>query len=390
MDILYFCGPPLLDYSVEQIGDLKIHVNLHVIVPVSLSTPNHSIFKLKNNHNIVAGVYTFDEIKEQIENYSLFENYFVGCKSIYFVFFSSRFGINILLTNIKIINIIRIINPQIIHFDDISGRLSILALLLKNKKIVLNVHDPSQHSGEQKWTDKVIRKLLYRKISAFCTFSDYSKSLFEKLYSIAVPVVGLRLVPYKSYLLFENKKVNGIDKLPNEKVLLFFGRISQYKGLDEFLLTFVSLKKKFPNIKLVIAGKGSYRYHIPTELVGSSSLIIINRFILQNEIRSIFEQADLLVCPYRDATQSGVLMTAAVFETPAIVSNVGALPEYISDGKNGYIYDINDELGLENAIVKFLFSEKSSNQISRAIINHDASNNSKLLCKVYLNLLIKH
>lgn len=390
MDILYICAPPLLDYSVEQINNLKLHVNLHVVITVFLHSPNHSIFKIKKDQHITAGIYLFDEVKEQIENASLFVNYFANCKSVHFVFFSRKLGINILFTNIKLLNLLKTLNPQIIHFDDISGRLTLFALLVRNIKIVLNVHDPSHHFGEQNWTTRFIRKLLFKKVSAFCTFSNFSKSLFEKIYAPVVPLIGLRLVPYKSYLHFEKGLVSGIDKSPNEKVLLFFGRISQYKGLDELLLTFTKVKRKFPDLKLVVAGTGLYQFHIPPELVGSPSLILMNRFILQEEIKSIFEQADVLICPYRDATQSGVLMTAAIFEIPAIVSNVGALPEYIRDGENGYIYDINDEMGLENAILKFLFKNTCSNRNCRDSINHDASKNSKLLINVYSNILDNH
>ncbi|MEI6140070.1 MAG: glycosyltransferase family 4 protein [Mariniphaga sp.] len=390
MDILYFCSPSLLDYSAEQIRDLKIHVTLHVVVTVFLHSPNHSIFKIKDEQKIVAGIYTFDEIKDQIENGDLFENYFLNCKTVHFIFFSPKFGINILFSTINLFNFIKKIKPQIIHFDDISGRLSLLVLFLRYKNIVLNVHDPLQHSGEQNWSTKLIRFLLFRKISAFCTFSDFSRLLFEQIYSPSVPVIGLRLVPYLSYLQCEMEKVVGIDKLPNEKILLFFGRISKYKGIDELLITFAKLKNIFPQLKLIIAGKGTYQYQIPPLLLGSPSLIIINRFIRQNEIKSIFEQADVLICPYKDATQSGVLMTAAIFNTPAIVSNVGALPEYIQDGKNGYIYDINDENGLEKSIVKFLTHNTLTLNYSINSIVPDVSKNSLLLVDIYSNILDKY
>jgi glycosyltransferase involved in cell wall biosynthesis len=388
MDVLYICSPALLDYSAEQINDLKTHVNLHVVVVVFLSSPNHSIFKLKNDHKIVTGIYTFAEIKDKIENVFLFEEYFKKCKSINFVFFSPKFGINIFITNLKILNLCKSINPKIIHFDDISFRLLLFALLIRNKKIVLNVHDPLSHSGEKKMITNSIRSVLFKRISAFCTFSNFSYTQFKNIYSPKAHLLELKLIPYKSYLLFDKKEVIGINKVPNEKVLLFFGRISEYKGIDELLLTFAKLKNKFSNIKLVIAGTGAYNYHIPQELIGSSSLIILNRFIFQNEIQSIFDQADVLICPYRDATQSGVLMTAAVFGIPSIVSNVGALPEYIVEGENGYVYDINDMFGLENEILKFISNGIPSNRTSIYKGKNVANNNSKLLIDVYSKILI--
>lgn len=386
MDILYFCTPPLLDYSAEQIRDLKQHVNLHVVVCVSLHSPNHTIFKLKVK-DFQKEIYTFDEVKDKIENIDLFEMYFDGCKSVHFVFFAPKFGLNILFTNLKLINLLNKINPDIIHFDDISGRLSVFVQFLWNRKIVLNVHDPAPHSGEQNWYAKIIRKLVYRKVSAVCTFSNFSKLLFEKIYQPTVPVANLRLIPYQSYLFLDHTIVDGIHKLTNEKVLLFFGRISPYKGIDELLHAFSKVLKQAPNTKLVVAGRGSYAYQIPENLKDSSSLIILNRFIHENEIKSLFDQADVLICPYRDATQSGVLMTASVFNIPVIVSNVGALPEYVQDGKNGYIYDILDEKGLENSILKFLNDHRSIDRNSTITDNFDGSENSQKLVALYTGLI---
>lgn len=385
MDILYFCTPPLLDYSAEQIRDLKQHVNLHVVVCVSLHSPNHTIFKLKEN-NFLKDIYTFEEVKDKIENVDLFETYFDGCKSVHFVFFAPKFGLNILFTNLKLIKLLNKINPDIIHFDDISGRLSVFVQFLWNRKIVLNVHDPAPHSGEQRNIDTWVRKLVYKKVSAFCVFSDFSHALFHELYKLNVPVLNLRLVPYLSYKYLNEKEVNGIEKLPNEKILLFFGRISPYKGVDELLSVFSKILKSTSGIKLIVAGRGSYEYKIPEELKNSSSLILLDRFIHEDEIKSLFDQADVLICPYRDATQSGVLMTARVFNIPVIVSNVGALPEYVQDGLDGYVYDINDEKGLENSILKFI-KEDGLSEMKRIVSeNNDLRENSLKLVDLYHRL----
>lgn len=382
MNILYFCVPPLLDYSIEQINDLKKHVDLHVVIGVSLHSPNHTIFKLKDA-NLEKDLYAFDEIKEKIENPEILEAYLSGCKSVHLIFFAPKFGLNILVTNLKLVRLLNQIKPQVIHFDDISGRLSVFALMLFNKKLVLNVHDPAPHSGEEIWYTSMIRKLIYRKIKVFCTFSNFSRLLFHQIYHPRVPVATLRLVPYLSYNFFKNKKIEEIDKKPGEQYLLFFGRISPYKGIDELLLAFSEILKQAPNTKLVVAGRGIYSYQIPKDLQNSPSLILLNRFIHENEIKSLFNQADVLICPYRDATQSGVLMTARVFNIPVIVSNVGALPEYVQDGKNGYIYNINDEKGLENSILKFLNENKLVDKDTSLNDNFDLSENSRKLVELY-------
>lgn len=389
MNILYFCSPPLLDYSAEQIHDLKKHVNLHVMVCVSLHAPNHTIFRLKEGF-VLNGIYRFEAIKDKIENVKLFEHYFEGCQSVHFVFFPPKIGMNILRITMALFQHLRNIQPQIVHFDDISGRMLAFALLLKNRKIVLNVHDPIAHSGEQNSGYVIMRKILFRKIAAFATFSNYSRLLFKKVFHPKVPVADLRLVPYHSYADLGTKKIDEITKLPNEKLLLFFGRLSPYKGIDELLIAFSKVVQIFPNVKLVIAGKGNYSYQLPEALNGSSSIITINRFIAESEIKSLFEQADVLICPYRDATQSGVLMTAAAFKIPVIVSNVGALPEYITDGGNGYVYDLKDETGLENCLLQFLSDPKPSDMSPLFKNNAAVSRNSKLLVGLYTQILASH
>ncbi len=387
MNILYCCSPPLLDYSAEQINDLKQYVQLHVIIWVSLNTPNHTIFKLKEGV-VLNGIYTFKEIKDKIENVQLFEQYLEGCSSVHFVFFPPKIGFNILSITLALLRLVKHVKPEIVHFDDISGRMLSFLLALKSKNIVMNVHDPVAHSGEKNLGYFLMRKILFRKIDAFATFSDYSKKLFEEVFRPKVPVADLRLVPYNSYQILGIKNVVEINKLPNEKVLLFFGRISPYKGIDELLHAFYKINQNFPETKLVIAGKGNYCYQLPVELIGSSSLIRINRFIEESEIKSLFEQADVLICPYKDATQSGVLMTAAAFKTPVIVSNVGALPEYISDGGSGYVYDLNDENGLQNCITSFLKDYESKEKIIIPSHNNlSVYRNSRLLVNLYTQLL---
>lgn len=386
MDILYFCSPPLLDYSAEQINDLKQHVNLHVVIWVALHSPNHTILKLNEQHSL-KGIYTFDAIKDEIENADLFEEYFKGCESVHFLFFPAKPGLNIISLTVDLLKLTNNVNPEIIHLDDISGRLLLFVLFLRRQKLILNIHDPALHSGEANWFYSIMRKVIFKKMAAFCTFSKFSRQLFISIYRPQVPVVDLRLVPYYSYSLLGGKAVKEIKKSPNEKVLLFFGRISPYKGIDELLLAFSKVLQKVPNVKLVVAGTGTYQYNLPASLLYSPRLILVNRFITKNEIKSLFEQADVIICPYRDATQSGVLMTAAVFDLPAIVSNVGALPEYIRDGVNGYVYDLKDEMGLENTIMQFLTENRylAKSVLSRTDI--EVSRNSQLLVNLYSQLI---
>jgi glycosyltransferase involved in cell wall biosynthesis len=371
-----------MDFSIEQINDLKRHVRLHVWIYVSLRSPNHTIFRLKEKV-CSRGIKTFDKVKDQLENASLFEQYFEGCESVHFVFFSEIFGINILITSIKMLQLLKKINPGTVHFDEITGRLLIFKNFIRNRKILVNLHDPNLHSGEKSLRIRIIRKFMFQKVNTICTFSDFSKSQFEILNHNKIPVISLRLVPYFFYEKMVSRPFKEITKAARETVFLFFGRISPYKGIDELLMAFANLLPVYPNLKLVIAGKGNYVYQVPENLKNSTSLVIINRFIYENEIKSLFEQADVLICPYRDATQSGVIMTARALKLKVIVSNVGALPEYVHDGENGYVYNLSDSKGLEYSIIKFIEKKKQLSMSSLANDYTDLHSNSQKLVSFY-------
>ena len=123
--------------------------------------------------------------------------------------------------------------------------------------------------------------------------------------------------------------------------LLFFGFIRAYKGLDLLLDAFSDKKLRNKKLKLLVAGE-FYESDIPyKEQVKNYRLeeevIFFDRFIREDEVTAFFSAADLVVQPYRSATQSGVTQIAYHFEKPMIVTDVGGLSEIVSDGKCGYV-----------------------------------------------------
>jgi len=135
----------------------------------------------------------------------------------------------------------------------------------------------------------------------------------------------------------------------DEKVLLFFGFIRNYKGLDILLdaMKLLSVKPQTSNIKLLIAGEfyeGSKAYDEQIKQLGiADSLILRTDFIPDSEVKYYLCAADVVVQPYRNATQSGVTPLAYHFEVPMIVTNVGGLPSLVPDGKVGLVAEPNAE-----------------------------------------------
>lgn len=128
---------------------------------------------------------------------------------------------------------------------------------------------------------------------------------------------------------------------PADKIILFFGFIRKYKGLDLLLNAMADLRPQMPDLKLLIAGEfyeDEQRYKdIIQELDIEDMLILKTNFIADSEVRYYLCAGDVVVQPYKNATQSGVTPLAYYFEKPMIVTNVGGLPALVPDEKCGLV-----------------------------------------------------
>jgi glycosyltransferase involved in cell wall biosynthesis len=146
--------------------------------------------------------------------------------------------------------------------------------------------------------------------------------------------------------------------LPEARPLvLFFGFIRKYKGLD-LLLEALS---QTPEIEAIIAGEcyedWSFYQHIIQENGLSERVHLFTVFIPADQVRVFFSAADLIVQPYRTATQSGISQIAYHFEKPMVVTNVGGLPEIVTHGVSGYVVE-PQALAIANAMRDFFENKR--------------------------------
>lgn len=145
---------------------------------------------------------------------------------------------------------------------------------------------------------------------------------------------------------------------PACQYILFFGLIREYKGLDLLIKAFADPKFRNHKIKVIIAGEyyaDRAPYHKLIKDAGLTDEIIeVDRFIKDSEVADYFNACDLVVQPYKSATQSGVTQIAYHFNKPMVVTNVGGLPEMCPDGKVGYVVAPKPE-EIATAIFRFFF-----------------------------------
>jgi glycosyltransferase involved in cell wall biosynthesis len=181
-------------------------------------------------------------------------------------------------------------------------------------------------------------------INACDGFVTMSKAVMKDLEKFTSTV-------HKKYLLHPlytsfGEKLNKMDarkalELPTDKQLvLFFGLIRNYKGLDMLLDAMNELKSN-PNINLVIAGEFYEDKQPYLDLIEKyqiqNQVILHGKFIANEDVKLYFSAADLVALPYRSATQSGVTQVSFHFEVPTLVTNVGGLGEIIPDKVAGYV-----------------------------------------------------
>lgn len=154
----------------------------------------------------------------------------------------------------------------------------------------------------------------------------------------------------------------GLD--PESSYVLFFGFIRDYKGLDLLLEAWAMLKAQgfTTGRKLLIGGEyygNKEKYDALIEGLGlADNVIVHDRYIDENQVRNYFGAADLVVQPYKSATQSGVTQVAYHFGVPMVVTRVGGLPEIVPDGRVGYVVDVAPS-AIAEAIARFYDENKA-------------------------------
>lgn len=147
----------------------------------------------------------------------------------------------------------------------------------------------------------------------------------------------------------------------SKKYILFFGLIRDYKGLDILLKAMATDRLRNSDIHLIVAGeyysnKEEYEKLIQ-DLNLKDKLELHTRFIPDNEVVNYFCAVDMVVQPYKHATQSGVTQICYHFNKPMLVTNVGGLPEIVPNNKVGFVVEPNEQ-DVANAILKFYKENK--------------------------------
>jgi glycosyltransferase involved in cell wall biosynthesis len=187
------------------------------------------------------------------------------------------------------------------------------------------------------------------------------------------PGARYRKVPHPVYNLFgepvDRLQARNTLGIQRKHLLLFFGYVRPYKGLNVLLQAMAQLTTKLDVELLVVGefyeGEGAYRNQI-RELGLNGNVTLHPEYVSNRDVRTYFSAADVVVLPYLSATQSGIAQIAYNFNKPVIATDVGGLGEVLLNGKTGFLVPPNDAAALADAIQRF-FADRKEEEFARNV-----------------------
>ncbi len=231
----------------------------------------------------------------------------------------------------------------------------LLSKLLSKTRILFICHNVQMH--ESHFFNKFCTRLVLNRGDYFIVHSQQEKINLLKL----LPSAHITVVFQPSYEIFRYSNLNQNDAKKKlgitGKVILFFGIVRQYKGLQYLLESMPKVLEQMKDVMLLIVGEfwedKSIYLNLISRLGIGKNVKIVDQYIPNEDVEIYFEAADLAVFPYISVTGSAAVGVALGFDKPVITTNIGSLPEIVLDGKTGYIIDPANADSLARAVIKF-------------------------------------
>ena len=259
-------------------------------------------------------------------------------------------------------------NGKIEYFD---RTVLMLYYKLLGKKIVFTAHNVNAGKRDlnDSWLNRLTLTIQYRLVDHIFVHTEKMKSELLEDFGVreqnvtVIPYGINNSVPYSDLTAEAAKQRLGIADV--EKAILFLGKIRPYKGLEYLLTAFQLLRSRGANYRLIIAGeptKASENYvdeicRTINQEFGPGQIILKMQFIPDTEIELFLKAADVLVLPYKEIFQSGVLFLGYSFGLPVVATDVGSLREEIIEGTTGFLCKPADPIDLAKTLETYFQSD---------------------------------
>ncbi len=251
---------------------------------------------------------------------------------------------------------------QILHIQGIILQIFYALPFIRKVPIIDTMHDHLAHSGEENW--KIVWFNKQMKSNAKHIITHTKSAIKEITTHFNIPAERISYIPLGVYNIYLHWKAKEIPEENN--TLLFFGRISPYKGIEYLLEAEPIISETISDIKIIIAGNGDFSSY-QNKIQNPERFEIYNHYIKNEFAAELFQRANIVVLPYTDATQSGVILTCYAYEKPVIATNVGGIPDIVDNEETGYLIPSRNPEEIAQAVIKLLKNTDLRNKMKLAI-----------------------
>jgi glycosyltransferase involved in cell wall biosynthesis len=313
----------------------------------------------------------------------------------------------------KLIRYAATARPKVFHilwnnkFEVVDRTFLMIFYRLLNKKIVFTAHNVNQgrRDSHDTWLNRLTLQIQYR--LSHHIFVHTEKMKRELIDEFGVKDVRVTVIPYGINNAVPDTQLTPADAKKrlglrdHERTLLFFGRIAPYKGLEHLVSAVLQVLGRRDDYRLIVAGMPDrceeYWSTVLNEIhenIQGEKIILKPEFIPDDEIEVFFKAADVLVLPYKEIFQSGILFLGQSFGLPVLASDVGSFKDEVVEGKTGMIFIPADTADLVRAIELYFASDLFKDLTNRrrdisayANERHSWNTVGQLTASVYAGLL---
>ncbi|WP_310488210.1 glycosyltransferase family 4 protein [Chamaesiphon sp. VAR_69_metabat_338] len=255
--------------------------------------------------------------------------------------------------------IIREVDPDVLHVQETFDYWYDLTLLFNRMPpLVTTIHDIAPHPGDRGNTPGVeyTKRIAFYRSQQLIVHAQVLKDTLAR--DFRIPAARINAIPHGELGSLYRQiagKAHSVVREPH--TLLFFGRIWPYKGLKYLIEAIPLVAKQFPDVKLLIAGRGENLDSYFPAGYNRQHYEILNDYIPNEAVAGIFERSAIAVLPYIESSQSGVAALAYGTGTPIVASDVGGVGEMVKHERDGLLVPPGDVPALAAAIIR-LFGDR--------------------------------
>ena len=359
MKIIYYSSPSFADCDFPLVAALqRMGHDVRYYISITSFSKRSTLIDLKTLYPHT-GIYPATEIYPEFSEF----HDLLDLSRVYVVNQNHKqkyHPVNLLLMMGMIIRFM-LQKPDVIHLTRPPYLTQKLLYLIK-RKLVLTVHDPFQHSGWANKKAEADRRMAFRHIPKLVLLNDRQRAAFASHYRMPDSHIFINKLGMYS-------TISCVEPFPfqtERPFILFFGQIVKYKGVEYLLEAMKMVHSHYPELMLVIAGSGKFYFDVePYKKL--DYVKIINHYIGIRELAGMLRVCEFSVCPYKDATQSGVIQTAFTLGVPMVVTDVGALADAVTHNKTGIVVRPCDANDLANGIMCLHSDEEKRNTMRKNI-----------------------